>query len=170
MNNIANQGASPDRPPQDWTRRQRVETTLNHQEPDRVPYDLGGSILTGIHHVAYRRLRRHLGLPEVEIQLEDPIQQLARVHDDVKERLQVDVSASIPANRAGGPLPPGARRAMTSCATNGASSGGNRRTAVCMPTCGGIRSRTLTPSRNWPNTNFPIRSIQAVRGSGRARG
>jgi len=74
-----------------WTRRRRVETTLDHQEPDRVPYDLGGSILTGIHQQAYRRLRKYLGLPEVEITLEDPIQQLARVHDDIKERLKVDV-------------------------------------------------------------------------------
>jgi uroporphyrinogen decarboxylase len=75
----------------DWTSRKRVATTLNHQEPDRVPYDLGGSILTGIHQNAYRRLRQHLGLPEVEIEIEDMHQQLARVHEDVKERLKVDV-------------------------------------------------------------------------------
>ncbi len=74
-----------------WTSRSRVEAALNHREPDRVPYDLGGTILTGIHHQAYRRLRKFLGLPEVEIQIEDPIQQLARVHEDIKERLKVDV-------------------------------------------------------------------------------
>jgi uroporphyrinogen decarboxylase len=76
---------------QSWTSRRRVETTLAHREPDRVPYDLGGTILTGIHEKAYRRLRQHLGLPEVEIEIEDPVQQLARVHDDVKSRLEVDV-------------------------------------------------------------------------------
>jgi uroporphyrinogen decarboxylase len=32
-----------------------------------------------------------LGLAEVKIEIEDPIQQLARVHEDVKQRLQVDV-------------------------------------------------------------------------------
>jgi uroporphyrinogen decarboxylase len=74
-----------------WTSRRGVETTLNHREPDRVPYDLGGSILTGIHEKAYRRLRTYLGLPEVEIAIEDMHQQLARVHEDVKERLKVDV-------------------------------------------------------------------------------
>ncbi len=74
-----------------WTSRRRVEATLSHQEPDRIPYDLGGSILTGIHHVAYRRLREHLHLPAKHIELEDTIQQLARVHDDVKRRLGVDV-------------------------------------------------------------------------------
>jgi len=74
-----------------WTSYKRVATTLEHREPDRVPFDLGGSILTGVHQRAYRNLRRHLGLPEVELEIEDPIQQLARVHEDVKQRLAVDV-------------------------------------------------------------------------------
>src|SRR5512141_3166947 len=74
-----------------WTSRSRVEAAINHREADRVPYDLGGTILTGIHHQAYRRLRSFLGLPAVEIQIEDPIQQLARVDEDVKQRLKVDV-------------------------------------------------------------------------------
>ena len=74
-----------------WTSRRRVETTLNHQEPDRVPFDLGGSVLTGIHKNAYVRLRDYLGLPEVEIATGDDKQQLAVVHEDVKQRLGVDV-------------------------------------------------------------------------------
>ena len=89
-----------------WTSRHRVEASLNHREPDRVPYDLGGTILTGIHHLAYRRLRQHLGLPETEIQLEDPIQQLALVHDDVKQRLQVDVYGLNPGKPRGISRPP----------------------------------------------------------------
>ena len=71
---------------QKWTSRRRVTAALSHQEPDRVPYDLGGTILTGIHQRAYRRLRKHLGLPEVEVEIEDPIQQLARVHEDVDRK------------------------------------------------------------------------------------
>ena len=75
----------------DWTSRKRVATTLDHREPDRVPYDLGGSVLTGIHEKAYRRLRAYLGLPEVEVVIEDRNQQLARVDEDLKRRLEVDV-------------------------------------------------------------------------------
>jgi uroporphyrinogen decarboxylase len=89
----------PTSPSTAWTSRRRVEAALNHREADRVPYDLGGTILTGIHHLAYRRLRRHLGLPEVEIEIEDPIQQLARVHADVKERFRVDVWGVNPGRR-----------------------------------------------------------------------
>ena len=46
---------------QQWTSLTRVQTSLDHREPDRVPYDLGGTILTGIHHRAYRRLRQAPG-------------------------------------------------------------------------------------------------------------
>lgn len=84
-----------------WTSRRRVETSLNHQEPDRIPYDLGGTILTGIHHQAYRRLREHLGLPRIEIQIEDPIQQLALVDEDVKRRLEVDIYGVNPSKSRG---------------------------------------------------------------------
>ncbi|MCL5098840.1 MAG: hypothetical protein M1608_15170 [Candidatus Omnitrophica bacterium] len=84
-----------------WTSRLRVETALNHREPDRIPYDLGGSILTGIHEKAYRRLRRYLGLPELEVQIEDPIQQLALVHEDIKRQLGVDVYGVNPGSARG---------------------------------------------------------------------
>lgn len=79
-----------------WTSRKRVEAAINHREADRIPYDLGGTILTGIHEKAYRRLREYLGLPRVEIEIEDMHQQLARVHEDVKERLKVDVYGVSP--------------------------------------------------------------------------
>lgn len=78
-------------PSHTWTSRSRVEAALDHREADRVPYDLGGTILTGIHQHAYRRLRGYLGFSIVETEIEDPIQQLARVHEDVKQRLRVDV-------------------------------------------------------------------------------
>lgn len=84
-----------------WTSRRRVETSLNHQEPDRVPYDLGGTILTGIHHQAYRRLRQHLGLPQVQVAIEDPIQQLALVDQDLKDRFEVDVYGVNPGKSRG---------------------------------------------------------------------
>jgi uroporphyrinogen decarboxylase len=97
----------PTPPVQHWTSRRRVEAALNHQEADRVPYDLGGTILTGIHHYAYRHLRAHLGLPDLGIEIEDPVQQLAKVHEDVKQRLQVDVWGLNPGKGRGRPtLPP----------------------------------------------------------------
>lgn len=37
--------------------RERVLKALNHQEPDQIPFDLSGSIATGITCGAYRKLQ-----------------------------------------------------------------------------------------------------------------
>jgi uroporphyrinogen decarboxylase len=71
--------------------RERVQRALNHQEPDRVPFDLGGTGLSTIHVTAYQNLRRHLGLPEVEPRVAFVAEQLVRVDEDLAERLQADV-------------------------------------------------------------------------------
>jgi uroporphyrinogen decarboxylase len=80
--------------------RERVLTTLNHKEPDRVPYDMGGTVVTGIQAKAYRRLREYLGLPRKETKIIDILQQLAEVDDDVMERLGVDVRNVSPRSTA----------------------------------------------------------------------
>ena len=47
--------------------RARVMQALNHKEPDRVPIDLGATIVTSIAKQAYLELNQHLGLPVEEI-------------------------------------------------------------------------------------------------------
>lgn len=42
--------------------RERMLKAFKHQEPDRVPFDLGSTLTTGISHIAYRRLLPLLGL------------------------------------------------------------------------------------------------------------
>ena len=78
--------------------RERLLVALNHQEPDRIPFDLGSTQVTGIHVVAYRGLRQTLGLPPVEVQVCDYIQGLALPDDDVVQRLGVDVRGLFPLN------------------------------------------------------------------------
>lgn len=75
---------------------ERVKLALNHTEPDRVPFDLGGTVVTGIHIQAYRNLRAYLGLPEKEIEIVHLTQQLAKVDEDVMQALGVDVSNLAP--------------------------------------------------------------------------
>jgi len=72
------------------TPRQRVLTSLQHREPDRVPIDLSGHRSSGIAALAYAKLRQHLGLPEKRIRVYDPVQQLAIVDEDVLEMFGVD--------------------------------------------------------------------------------
>ncbi len=71
------------------TPRQRVLAALNHEEPDRVPIDLGG-FQTGIHMQAYKALLGHLGLEE-EIRILDPIQQLAVPSEPILQKFGADI-------------------------------------------------------------------------------
>jgi uroporphyrinogen decarboxylase len=81
--------------------RERVVKALNHEEPDRVPKDLGATNVTGISIIAYDGLLRHLGLRE-EIEIIDPIQGLAKVSTSVKERLGIDTYGLWPRGTAKG--------------------------------------------------------------------
>jgi uroporphyrinogen decarboxylase len=67
-----------------------VQKTLNHREPDRIPVDLGGSIVSSITSNAYRDLRQPLGLPAKEPEIIDIVQQLPRVEQDIREALKID--------------------------------------------------------------------------------
>lgn len=80
--------------------RERVLAALNHKEPDRVPFDMGGTVVTGIHTKAYTNLRAALKLPQREPKIIDMIQQLAEVEDDVMDLLGVDVRNISPRSSA----------------------------------------------------------------------
>jgi len=57
--------------------RERIQTTLNHMEPDRIPYDLAGTTVTSITRNAYLRAMEHRGLSmEIGDDEIDPIQQI----------------------------------------------------------------------------------------------
>jgi uroporphyrinogen decarboxylase len=80
------------------TSRQRLLAALDHRETDRIPLDLGSTQVTGIHIVAYHRLREVLGLPPEKPVICDAIQGLALPGSDVLERLGVDVRGLFPLN------------------------------------------------------------------------
>ena len=69
--------------------RERVLASLNHEEPDRIPYDLGSTPITSITDRAYKNLLAHLGIEE-QFELTDKVQILAEVSETVLERLEVD--------------------------------------------------------------------------------
>jgi hypothetical protein len=70
--------------------RERVLAAINHQEPDRVPVDLGGSLVTGIMAGALTRLRQHLELP-VPVKVYDCFQMLGEVTVDLVDMFDLDV-------------------------------------------------------------------------------
>ena len=71
--------------------RERIVTALNHEAPDRLPIDLGGSVVSSIALSTYAALRDHLKLPKVPIRTLETVQQIAVVDDDVLDRFGVDV-------------------------------------------------------------------------------
>jgi len=76
--------------------RERVRLTLDHQEPDHVPFDLGGTGLSLIHVTAYQKLREYLSLPVRETEISSLVGQLAVVEEDVAKRLETDVVLVAP--------------------------------------------------------------------------
>ncbi len=72
------------------TSRARVAAALNHCTPDRIPVDLGASESSGIHAIAYHRLRARLGLPPGRARVYDLSQLIVKVEPDVLDRVGAD--------------------------------------------------------------------------------
>ena len=70
--------------------RDRVMQSLNHKEPDRVPIDMGATIVSSIVKKTYIELKQHLGMPVEEIKMLDYVQQLPYLDDGLLERFGVD--------------------------------------------------------------------------------
>ena len=69
--------------------RERINFTLNHNEPDKIPLDFGGN-QSGIHIKAYKKLLDYLNIEDKEIFTYDIIQQLAAPCEELLERFNID--------------------------------------------------------------------------------
>jgi uroporphyrinogen decarboxylase len=78
------------------TSRERVRAALNHEEPDRVPLDLGGSLVSSIALSSYAELRDALGVPRTPVEVLADLDGVAHVGDDVMDRLGLDVVPLFP--------------------------------------------------------------------------
>jgi len=76
--------------------RQRFIATLEHRSPDRVPYDLAGTHVTGIHQTAYRNLCHYLGFDDSPATFSDVIQQTVIPSDAMLQHLKVDTRGLFP--------------------------------------------------------------------------
>jgi len=76
--------------------RERLLRTLNHEEPDRIPYDLASTQVTGITLGAYKKLSSFLGITDEKPEWLDVIQQVVVPAQKVFERLRVDTRGLFP--------------------------------------------------------------------------
>lgn len=77
------------------TSRERVLVSLQHKEPDRIPFDFNGTGATGISLKAYRNLLSYLGLKS-KISILDFLAQRAAVDEILLQRLKVDTRGIYP--------------------------------------------------------------------------
>jgi hypothetical protein len=75
------------------TSRERVNLTLNHKQPDKVPLDLGGSAVTSMYVSSVYLLRQALGLdaPGTPVKVVEPYQMLGEIKPDLMEAIGVDI-------------------------------------------------------------------------------
>jgi hypothetical protein len=75
------------------TSRERVKAVLDNQVPDRVPFDLGGTPVTGMHVSSVYAIRQALELdePGTPVKVVDPYQMLGEIKPDLVSALDIDV-------------------------------------------------------------------------------
>jgi len=78
--------------------RERVISTLNHKQPDRIPVDFGGTSTTGVHVSCVAALRDHYGLEKRPVRVHEPFQMLGLVDEDLQEAMGLDVVGTYPRN------------------------------------------------------------------------
>lgn len=71
--------------------RERVRLALNHKETDKIPVDVGGSVVTGMHVSALSKLIKGLGLKERTVKVFEPMMMLGLFDEDVIDALGGDV-------------------------------------------------------------------------------
>ncbi len=81
------------------TSRERLVTTLNHQQPDRVCVDFGGTSVTGIHASIVHKLKQKLlGSSATPVRVHEPYQMLAEIEPELRRALGIDVVGIWPRN------------------------------------------------------------------------
>jgi hypothetical protein len=78
------------------TSRERLQRVLEGRAPDRIPFDLGSTAVTGVHVRMVEALRRYFGLPYQPVKVVEPYQMLGEVDPALAEVLGLDVAGIFP--------------------------------------------------------------------------
>jgi hypothetical protein len=145
------------------TSRQRVLAAFAHEEPDRVPLDLGSNPVTGMHVSTVYRLRQAFGLddPGTPVKVVEPYQMLGEIAPDLLDRLGVDVVGFGPPANMFGFLNEGWKPWTTFDGTPVLVPGGfntepDENGDIPMYPCG---DRSVPPCAKMPNRGFYFDSI-----------
>ena len=67
--------------------RERVLASLSHRQPDRVPIDFGGTVVSGLHVSCVAALRDYFGLEKRLVKATEPYQMLGALDEDLKQAI-----------------------------------------------------------------------------------
>ena len=85
------------------TSRERLQTTLNHRQPDRVCVDLGATYVSGAHASTVSRLRAALlGEPEYRVKVTHLLQFNGEIDERLRAALPIDVAGVLRATNSFG--------------------------------------------------------------------
>jgi hypothetical protein len=71
--------------------KERFNTTLRHEAPDKITVDFGSTPVSGIHVLAIQKIREYFGLKRIPVKVTEPYQMLGEVDAELMEVLGVDV-------------------------------------------------------------------------------
>jgi hypothetical protein len=71
--------------------KENLKKSLNHQQPDRLVLDFGGTAVTGIHCLAVKNLRTYYGLENRPVKVTEPFQMLGEVDGELRDAMGIDV-------------------------------------------------------------------------------
>ena len=73
------------------TSRERILASIHHQQPDKIPVDLGATPSSGISAIAYNGLKKHLHMTAGQTRIYDVVQQVVTPEQEILDLFQVDV-------------------------------------------------------------------------------
>jgi hypothetical protein len=73
------------------TSREITLAALGHKETGKIPFDMGGTGVTGIHVKAVENLRKHYGLDSRPVKVIEPYQMLGEVDEELAALAGIDV-------------------------------------------------------------------------------
>jgi len=85
----------PDTGRKNVTSHERVLKALNHEEPDRIPRDLGGTESSGMTACALHALQAHLGIRQ-DLVVFEPYQYVGHIGEDLRRRFRIDTANLTP--------------------------------------------------------------------------
>ncbi|NSW92733.1 MAG: hypothetical protein HPY74_19170 [Firmicutes bacterium] len=75
--------------------RERILKTLNHEEPDRIPRDLGGTESSSLSAFSFIKVKNFLGFDDIPF-IYDPYQYIAYTNDAIRKRYLIDTNNLSP--------------------------------------------------------------------------